>query len=99
MWIKVSNIEQLQSLELGRTLLKYPITGEPVDNLDVSDRENISVRIVTRNEPNLESIDISFIPSQIDHHIIAGLDNIILGPMHKDYRDIVEENKYWLLTE
>jgi hypothetical protein len=98
MWTRVTSADQLKNAGVGTLLIKYPTFGKPVSTLDINDKEQISIRYVTKNFPLFEEFDISLIPYQIEHFIfiISGLANISFAAIHKRYAEIISEGTYWM---
>ena len=98
MWTRITSNDQLKSIGVGTLLLKYPTLGGIVNALDITDKERISVRFVTKNLPSFEEFDISAIPHPLEHfvYMISGLRNISFAALHKKYTDIITEGTYWV---
>jgi hypothetical protein len=98
MWTKITSPDQLKTAGLGTLLIKYPLSGGVATSLDITDKEKISVRYVTKNSPSYEEFDMSLIPYQIEHFIymISGIASTSFAEMHKKYTDIISEGNYWI---
>ena len=96
MWTKITTNEQLAAILVNTIVVKYPVFGEPVDNFDGANAENVSPRVVANNNVPGQVLDLRFIPEQVGVDLVIGLAPLIAGPIHKRYRDIIAESIWWI---
>jgi len=96
MWIKITISDQLKALQPGDNIIKYPIAGAPLDSFDEANPDNVSVRVVTQNDPASELLSISLTPSEIRYDAILGVSGFVFGPIRKHYKDVLDEGLWWV---
>lgn len=99
MWIKIISPTQLQSLQPGDSIVKYPVNGAPLDSFDEANPDTVSARIVTQNDPANELLDVSLMKSAIRYDAILGATGFVFGPVRKHYEDILAEGLWWIPGE
>lgn len=95
MWKKVTSENQLQDIKIGAVLIKYPVLDEPLPTFDEATPENIALRVVSRNDNELQEIDFVLAEKKIDYKIIIGLSDIVFSPIKKTYSGVIEDGRYW----
>ncbi|MCB0699411.1 MAG: hypothetical protein H6551_12535 [Chitinophagales bacterium] len=98
MWKKVTDIAQLQSLDTGDVLIKYPIDGKVAEVFDNANPENISPRVVGSNEDGV--ISLNFIYGSAHSDPILGMYNSgIMAPVIITYEEAIAQNVWWRFDE
>ncbi len=99
MWTKITTVSQLTSLQAGENIIKYPITGESVADFSEANPDNISVRVITQNDPLNELVDLTIQPGNIKYHAILGMSNSFFQPQKKSYDSIIREENWWFFDQ
>jgi hypothetical protein len=95
MWHKITKPDQLTTLEAGENIIKYPVSGEPAADFNDANPDNISLRVVTQNDPLSKMIAISIRPSSVKYNAILGIGGVVFGPVEKSYDAIIAEGMWW----
>jgi hypothetical protein len=95
MWKKITATTQLTALQAGENIIKYPISGASVSNFEDANPDNISLRVITQNDPLNETLDITVRPSTVKYDAILGLGGVVFGPVKKSYDAIIKEGLWW----
>lgn len=96
MWKKVTTKNQFLDIKIGDVLLKYPVLDKPLLAFDEATAENIALRVVSRNDHELQEIDFVLTEQNIDHEIIMGLSDIVFRPIKKTCTGVIEDGRYWI---
>jgi hypothetical protein len=96
MWQKVTSINQLNHLKIGAVLTKYPVIDEPVETFEDANTQNSDLRIVKRNDNELQEID--FVPDEqkIETSLALGINSVTLNPIYKTYLGVINDGRYWI---
>ncbi len=95
MWHKITTTAQLTTLEAGENIIKYPVSGEPAADFNDANPDNISLRVVTQNDPLNEILAITVMPSSVKYDAILGFGGIVFGPVQKSYDALITEGVWW----
>lgn len=88
--ITAENIDLLKS---GDIVLKYPTSGEPVEDVDINDKERMSIKEV--GEVNDQTVDLLFcVP---ENTTLEGM-KLVMGPLHKNKKGMIEDNIWWIIS-
>ena len=96
MWKKVTTVSQLQNIKIGTGFIKYPVLDEPLPTFDEATPEKITLRVVSRNDNELQEMDFVLAEQKIEHEIIMGLSDIVFSPIKKTYTGVIEDGRYWI---
>ncbi len=96
MWHKITTAAQLTTLETGENIIKYPVSGGPAADFNDANPDNISLRVVTQNDPVTATLDIAVVPSKVKYDAVLGIGGVVFGPVQKSYEEVVAENVWWV---
>lgn len=98
MWIKITSIEQLESLYPGSLIAIYPLQGPQKDVFDESDAREVAQRLVAENDPEAKMIHTISLQRKEELHTIssAGMGNLLLDSGDVTYADIIEQGAWWI---
>jgi len=96
MWIKITDKEQLRALQPGNNLIKYPISGTPLEDFSDAHPDNISLRVVTTNDGGPEEIRMAIPLNVTNFDPIMGMTARIVAPVAKHYDEIIRESVWWI---
>jgi hypothetical protein len=91
MFTKITEKEASQ-LSVGDILIRYPMHGEPVDNFDITKRDELTIMKVGR----VFEDDIDLLFGVPDEPIFVGLMQVSMGALHKTKTEIIDEKRWWL---
>lgn len=97
MWKKVTNKEQLEHLQTGDALIKYPLKGAVQESFDDADRDNLSPRVVSANYGN--SLQLGFLFSDKQNDPILGMYKSVFGPIEITYDEIIAKQVWWVFQD
>jgi len=92
MFTKITS-DNIKSIKLGDTLLKYPSVGNPVVEVDPEDKGKMTFMQVSKIED--QTIDLLFsVPTR---STIAGL-MLNMGPLHKNKKRMIQDESWWIIS-
>lgn len=92
MTIKITD-QNIDQLKHGDFVMKYPIFGDLVNEVDFEDKERMIVLMV--GVINDETIDLlATIP---ENSTLAGM-KVFMSPLHKNKNRMIEDNCWWLIS-
>jgi hypothetical protein len=87
--------ENTSSLEKGTLVCMYPITGPSEDEYSDVDPKRIQEYQV--NQVWDHAVDLSFpLPAR---QAVLGLMPVSMGALHKNFKDLVHERRWWIKTK
>ncbi len=95
MWHRITTTAQLATLEAGENIVKYPVSGGPAADFSEANPDNISLRVITQNDPLSETLAITVVPSKVKYDAILGIGGVVFGPVEKSYNTIIAEGTWW----
>jgi hypothetical protein len=99
---KITTKNQIKCLKNGDFIIKYPIdsNSDSLNSFDTATSENIINFWVSKNDNELQELELTLTPSDIlQTNLVGGNhDLVIFRPLKKDYIKIIEDGKWWKLT-
>ena len=98
MWEKIKTVEDLRQLKVGDSLAKYPIEGEPKEDIDLNDLFQFQVCSIKNN-----NFELKFHDNEIEElsNIFGGLTVTGAGGspaiLNKSPQDIIDEGIWWFM--
>jgi hypothetical protein len=89
-WKKLETIEDCGYLKKGDELVKYPVDGEPVNNLNLSDTGNLRYGRIAAIEPDVVTVKL-LIGKDVD----TSDDALFEGEAPIQFQQILREQKWW----
>jgi len=89
-WKKIETIEECKSLSHGDELVKYPVDGEAVHNLNLSDTANLRYGRVASCEDN--TITLKLLTGK---DVDTSGNGLLEGEEPVEIRQLLKENKWW----
>lgn len=98
MWVKITSLEQLESLHPGSLVAIHPLQGPPRDSFDDSDQDQVAQRLVAENDKDAKMIHTTSLQRKEESRTItsASMGNMILGSGDVAYADVIEQGVWWL---
>lgn len=98
MWVKITSIQQLESLHEGSTIAIYPIQGAPSQTFDDSDPDQVSHKLVSENDKEAKLIHITSLQRKDEARTVtsSSMGSMILGTGDVGYADILEHGNWWI---
>lgn len=89
MWTKLTQLQQLLQLKRGHILIKYPLSGEPEDDLVQAGNKNAHVMIVTAKDDEAGILKMEPALKQEEEHGHIHYEN------YKRYTELLSEKLWW----
>lgn len=98
MWIKITTIEQLQTLHEGSMVAIHPLQGPPRPIFDDSDRDQVSQRLVSENDTDAKMICTTTLQRKEAANTVTsrGMGNMMLADGYMGYTDVIERGNWWI---
>jgi hypothetical protein len=102
MWKRILRPEDLKDLSEGDVILNYPVTGKPVNSIDLSDSSNLVRYEIYSINFNTHQVDLRSPDADMpDPSQVLGMGNIngvLYNPatVNKQLDKLVEEQKWWI---
>ena len=98
MWVKLTTIEQLESLHEGAMIAIYPLQGAPRTTFDGTDHDQVSQRLLSENDKQAKMIHTTSLQRKEEARTVtsARMGSMILGDGYVGYVDIIEQGVWWV---
>ncbi len=83
--------DNIAEMSLNDIVIRYPYGGEPKEKVDITDKNDFTVFKVTHITP-FGDVELSF--HNLPEAEIA-LMKVVMGPLNKNQKGIVAENRWW----
>jgi hypothetical protein len=90
-WKKLESIQECKSLKEGDELVKYPVDGEVVNNLNLGDTGNLRYGRVSA----IESDDLIVIKLLIGKDVDPSGNGLLEGKEPVEFKQLLKEGKWW----
>lgn len=103
MWQKIEDKKALQTIGTGTILIKYPVSGEAVNNLDLDDIQNLLRYEIYSINTDTELLDLKIpeqdIPNPSQIVGIGAVTGILNNPplIHMTKQKLLDDGKWWHL--
>lgn len=104
MWQKIYTDAQLNKIVVGKIVIKYPVTGNPVEELNLLDTKNLlryEVHSISETDELGLKIPEEDIPNPSEILGIGKVTGIMNNPpiLHKAKIDLLKDGVWWIKNE
>lgn len=98
MWVKITSIEQLETLHEGSPVSIHPLQGPPRETFDDSDPDQVSHRLVAENDVKAKMICTTALQRKELAKTVtsSSMGSMMLGTGYVNYADIIEHANWWV---